>query len=150
MLANVAHEVRVVSGAAFDIWRFRLDFSNLPFYNPSVSAVERIADGRGDGGALGPGAKWRFDLDIAGTTHPVDLTVRSTVEGREVVATMEGALRAEEVFTVEQVDDLSCRVTLELWVDLPDDLPEPRAQSVLEGARMQVVGEMEALVRLFG
>ena len=49
---------------ARDAWLYRLDFANLPEYNPDVSGVARVQEGAADGvgGLLGPGARYTFRL----------------------------------------------------------------------------------------
>ena len=38
----------VFSVPAETVWSYRLDFANLPEYNPDVQDVTRVADGTGD------------------------------------------------------------------------------------------------------
>ena len=38
-----------------EVWAYRLDFTNLPEYNPDVSGVERVADGWETAGRPAPG-----------------------------------------------------------------------------------------------
>jgi hypothetical protein len=64
-LINVAPE------RAFD---FRLDFANLPDYNPNVSNLRRVADGANDG----VGAEYVFDLQLAGAPDPIESPLRIT------------------------------------------------------------------------
>ncbi len=74
-----------VAKAEFDVpaqvvWAYRLDFANLPAYNPDVSDVTRVHDGDasggGGGGVRGPGARYRFTLADPrqpGAGQPVEL-----------------------------------------------------------------------------
>ena len=60
------------------VWSYRLDFANLPEYNPDVSGLERVADGADgrSGGVCGVGARYSFGLADPrrpGRTQPVEL-----------------------------------------------------------------------------
>jgi hypothetical protein len=111
------------------VWRYRLDFSNLPEYNPDVSGVQRVHDGDADsvGGVCGPGARYIFRLADAGepeTSHPVELWVVDVAEPTMVAAGMNGGHEAYEEFAVRTLRGDACEATLTLWVTLPDGLPE--------------------------
>jgi len=54
------------------VWRYRLDYTTLPDYNPYVSALERVDDEE----ALGVGARYRFQVDMEPRPVEVLLTVR--------------------------------------------------------------------------
>ncbi len=133
---------------AESVWRYRLDFSNLPEYNPDVSGVERVRDGAGDvGGALGPGARYAFGLADPrqpGTSHPVELWIIEAVEPTLVTAGMSGASGAYEEFVVHPLDDGRCEATLTLWLMLPDGLDERTRTAATAGA----LGQIEKEVRL--
>ncbi len=106
--------VETFAAPAIEVWRYRLDFTNLPEYNPDVSVVERIAEGDpgGTGGVLGPGARYTFRLADAskpGVTHPVELWPVTVVEPTLVAAAMTGASDAYEEFTVRPTGDAGCR-----------------------------------------
>ena len=109
------------------VWSYRLDFANLPAYNPDVSGVTRVADGgAGDvGGVHGPGARYTFGLSDPrqpGVTHPIELWIEEAVSPTLVTAAMSGASDAYEEFVVQPLDGGGCQATLTLWVSLPDGL----------------------------
>ena len=54
----------IFSVPAETVWAYRLDFANLPEYNPDVSTIYRVTDGTGKagGGAHGTGSRYTFDL----------------------------------------------------------------------------------------
>ncbi|HEY1827811.1 MAG TPA: SRPBCC family protein [Acidimicrobiales bacterium] len=117
---------------AEDVWSYRLDFSNLPEYNPDVSGVERVAAGAGVGDHCGPGARYTFLLEDRrrpGEPQPVELWMEDAIEPSLVSAGMRGGNEAYEEFEVRATDD-GCEATLTLWVTMPAGLPD----RVLEAA----------------
>ncbi len=148
-MAELAGEERVeVAASPSDVWRYRLDFTNLPAYNPDVADLERTVRG-GEPDGLGPGAEYRFSLVTAQGSHPVTLAVTSVVSGREVSATMNGAMQAHETFVVQPADDGGSTVTLSLFMELPPGLPESARSGLLEHGRLQIRGELDAIAAVF-
>ena len=123
-----------VASAAFSVppetvWAYRLDFANLPGYNPDVQGVTRVADGTGDaaGGVHGPGARYTFGLADPrrpGVHQTIELWTVEAVAPSLVAAAMSGGSEAYEEFVVEPLGGGGCQATLTLWVTLPDGLPE--------------------------
>ena len=118
----------VFTAAAEAVWAYRLDFANLPGYNPDVSGVVRVADGAADGvgGVHGPGARYTFDLTDArrpGVTQPIELWIVEAFSPRLVTAAMSGGSDAYEEFVVQPLSDGGCEATLTLWVTLPTASP---------------------------
>ncbi|MDA8356322.1 MAG: SRPBCC family protein [Actinomycetota bacterium] len=140
-----AEETVEIAAPAPDVWALRLDFTRLPEYNPDVSEVNRIRSGSGIGGELGAGACYRFVLATSHGPHPVELAVSSVVEDREVVATMDGALRAREAFQVEALSPVRCRASLALWLELPAGIAPEVAEGVVEGGRRQIRAELDRM-----
>ena len=88
------------------VWAYRLDFANLPEYNPDVRDVTRVADGSGDaaGGVHGPGARYTFGLADPrrpGVYQPIELWTVEAVAPTLVAAGMSGGSEAYEEFVVE-------------------------------------------------
>lgn len=146
-LAGEEH-VKIAAPAA-EVWAYRLRFANLPEYNPDVSDVQRVADGRGAGGEAGVGARYRFTLATAHGPHPVTLAVTGVTEGEEVSATMEGGLAATETFRVVPLAGGECRATLSLWLALPPGLPPETGRRLLAGGRDQIRAELDAMRAVF-
>ncbi len=147
---------------AVEVWRYRLDFTNLPEYNPDVSGVARIAEGDpgGTGDVLGPGARYTFRLADAsrpGVTHPVELWPVTVVEPTLVAAAMTGASDAYEEFTVRPTGDAGaagvgdggdaggCEATLTLWVSLPPGVPDHVAAAVEASGLAQISKELRLM-----
>jgi hypothetical protein len=138
------------------VWRYRLDFANLPEYNPDVSGVSRVADGdpAGVGGVCGPGARYRFALADArrpGRSQPIELWAVEAVEPTLVAAGMGavgGGNEAYEEFVVEPFADGSgCTATLTLWVTLPDGLSDEMRAAAAAGSYEQIAKEMRLMKR---
>ncbi len=138
------------------VWGYRLDFANLPEYNPDVSGVSRVADGdpSGVGGVCGPGARYRFALADArrpGQSQPIELWAVDAVEPTLVAAGMSavgGGNEAYEEFVVEPLPDGSgCTATLTLWVTLPDGLSDEIRVAAAAGSYEQIAKEMRLMKR---
>jgi hypothetical protein len=133
-----------------DVWLYRLDFANLPEYNPDVSGVERVHEGPPDGvgGVLGPGARYTFQLADArqeGVSHTVELWLVDAVEPTLVAAGMAGGSEAYEEFVVRSLDGGGCEATLTLWVTLPDGLPDDVAVAAAAGSLEQIRKEVRLM-----
>ena len=132
------------------VWTYRLDFTNLPEYNPDVSGVQRVRDGARDevGGACGPGARYTFRLADAGRpglSHPVELWTVDAVEPTLVAAGMAGGGEAYEEFIVRPGPDGGCEASLTLWVTLPDGLPVDAVAAAAAGSLEQISKELRLM-----
>jgi hypothetical protein len=133
---------------ADQVWAYRLDFTNLPEYNPDVSGVARLEDGAGSGGAQGAGARYRFDLADPrhpDRSHPVELWTVTAVEPTLVAAGMKGGNEAYEEFVVRPLGEDACEATLTLWVTLPDGLSPEHAAAAAEMGRGQIRQELDLM-----
>jgi hypothetical protein len=132
------------------VWAYRLDFANLPGYNPDVSGVQRVADGPagGVGGVHGPGARYAFGLADPrrpGVHHPVELWIVEAVAPSLVAAGMAGASEAYEEFVVRPLAAGGCDATLTLWVTLPDGLSEDVRAAAAAGSLDQITKELRLM-----
>jgi len=144
----VAHAVFTVAPVV--VWQYRLDFLNLPAYNPDVTDVARVKDGdaEGAGGACGPGARYTFQLADPrqpGQTHPIELWAVDAVEPTLVTAGMSGASDAYEEFVVAPRDSGGCEATLTLWVTLPDGLSDDMVAAAAAGSLASIEKEMRLM-----
>ena len=135
------------------VWAYRLDFANLPGYNPDVSGVTRVADGQagGVGGVYGAGARYAFGLADPrrpGVHHPVELWTVEAVAPTLVAAGMAGASEAYEEFVVRPLADGGCEATLTLWVMLPDSLSEDVRAEAAAGSLEQISKELRLMKEL--
>jgi hypothetical protein len=145
--APTAVAVATFSVPAETVWAYRLDFANLPEYNPDVKDVARVADGTGEaaGGVHGPGARYTFDLADPrrpGSYQPIELWTVEAVAPTLVAAGMSGGSEAYEEFVVESLDGGGCRATLTLWVTLPEGLPEQVVAAAAAGSLQSISGEL--------
>jgi hypothetical protein len=137
------------SVAAEAVWQFRLDFSNLPDYNPDVTNLSRTQEGQSvrAGGTNGPGARYSFTM--ADPNHPeggqpVELWVVDAIHPTLVAAGMKGGTEAYEEFVVLPQGEHACEATLMLWIILPDGLSE----DVLAAASASGLAQIEKEMRL--
>jgi Polyketide cyclase / dehydrase and lipid transport len=132
------------------VWAYRLDFANLPDYNPDVSGVTRIADGAGDGGVHGPGARYTFGLADPrrpGEQVRIELWTVEAAAPTRVVAAMSGGSDAYEEFVVEPLSDGGCAATLTLWVTLPEGLPDEVVTAAASGSLESITKELRLMKR---
>lgn len=134
------------------VWRYRLDFANLPEYNPDVTGVARVQDGDRDGvgGVHGPGARYTFKLADArrpGVSHPVELWTVRAAEPTLVAAGMVGGNEAFEEFVVRPAGADASEATLTLWVTLPDGLSDDAAAAAA-GSLEQIRKELRLMKEL--
>jgi hypothetical protein len=140
------------------VWAYRLDFANLPAYNPDVSGVTRVADGAGDGdgdgdggdagGVHGPGARYTFGLADPrrpGAQVPIELWIAEAVCPTLVAAGMSGGSDAYEEFIVEPLGDGGCTATLTLWVTLPDGLSDEVVAAAAAGSLDSITKELRLM-----
>jgi hypothetical protein len=132
------------------VWAYRLDFANLPAYNPDVSGVTRVADGAaGDvGGVHGPGARYTFALSDPrrpGTTQPIELWIEEAVSPTLVTAAMSGGSDAYEEFVVRPLTDGGSEATLTLWVTLPDGLSDEVVAAAAAGSLASISKELRLM-----
>lgn len=132
------------------VWQYRLDFSNLPEYNPDVSDLTRVQDGEpgGVGGAQGPGARYAFTLaDPMGTGagQPVELWIVGAVHPTLVAAGMKGGSEAYEEFVVLPQGEQACQATLMLWITLPDGLTDDIVAAAAASGLAQIEKEMRLM-----
>ncbi len=139
----------VFSVPAETVWAYRLDFANLPGYNPDVSGVTRIADGAADdvGGVHGPGARYTFglaDLRRPGVTadrvvdrggRRADARDRRHVGRQRRLRGIRGAAPA----------DGGSEATLTLWVTLPDGLSDEVVAAAAAGSLASISKELRLM-----
>ncbi len=132
------------------VWAYRLDFANLPDYNPDVSGVVRVADGSGDdaGGVHGPGARYTFALTDPrrpGMPQPIELWIVDAVAPTLVTAGMSGGSDAYEEFVVRPLHGGGCEATLTLWVTLPAGLPDEVVAAAAAGSLDSISKELRLM-----
>ena len=154
--ATPTGEPTAVASAVFavpaeTVWAYRLDFANLPGYNPDVHGVERVGDGTGVGGVHGPGARYTFSLADPrrpGALSPVELWITDAVAPTLVAAGMSGGSDAYEEFVLRPAEGGGCEATLTLWVALPEGLPEDVVAAAAAGSLEQISKELRLMKRV--
>ena len=132
------------------VWAYRLDFANLPDYNPDVSGVVRVADGAADavGGVHGPGARYTFGLTDArpagrdaadraldrGGRLPDPRDRRHVRRQRRLRGIRGAAARRRR-----------CEAILTLWVTLPDGLSEEIVTAAAAGSLDSISKELRLM-----
>ncbi len=143
-----ANELQRFDAPASDVWGYRLDFANLPAYNPAVTHIEQVTNGSGPGGDAGPGAVWHLTLETPHGSHPVTMTVTRTEADAIVEADMVGAMTAYERFTVTpDTSGAGCVASLLLWLELPEGAAGATAAALLDGGRRQIRLELDGMKR---
>jgi hypothetical protein len=141
-----ADEAQHFGAPASTVWQYRLDFGNLPAYNPQVTEIERVTDGSGPGGNAGAGAVYHLTLETPRGSHPVTMTVTGAEQDAVVDATMVGAMSANERFVVaDEPDGTGSVAVLQLWLELPDGITDEIKASLLEGGRQQIRLELDGM-----
>ena len=137
---------RPIAAPAHRVWAYRLDFGNLPHYNPDVHGITRT-----DAGVEGAhGAEYRFDLHAGGHVSPIVLRVTEAVPGELVAIEMDGALPARERFTVTPGEvsaggSAGCVAAIDLTLLIPDHFPAAHDDSLLAGGLTQIIGELDRM-----
>jgi Polyketide cyclase / dehydrase and lipid transport len=136
---------REMAATPAEIWAYRLDFRNLPAYNPDVRNLELVSEGDGDG----VGAAYGFDLVGPRGAFPIELEVTRTEPDRVVAIEMRGVLPAAEVFTVEPLetdgDDPRSSVSIALTLRIPDEFPANGDDDLLASGVRQMGDELDAM-----
>ena len=153
-LSTPDQDPSAVASATFSVpaeavWQYRLDFSNLPDYNPDVSGVTRTQEGQSirAGGTNGPGARYSFtmtDPRHPDGGQPVELWIVDAVHPTMVAAGMKGGTEAYEEFVVLPQGEHACEATLMLWILLPEGLGD----DVLTAASASGLAQIEKEMRL--
>jgi hypothetical protein len=131
------------------VWQYRLDFSNLPEYNPDVSNLTRTQEGQPirAGGTNGPGARYAFSM--ADPQNPagqlVELWIVDAVHPTMVAAGMKGASEAYEEFVVLPQGEHACEATLMLWIMLPDGVSDDVVAAASASGQTQIDKEMRLM-----
>jgi Polyketide cyclase / dehydrase and lipid transport len=142
-----AEEVQEFAASAHDVWKYRLEFVNLPAYNPNVTEIALATPGTGAGGDVGAGAVYHLTLNTEVGPHPVVMTITKVVQDAQVDANMVGAMTAHEMFVVTPKDGgHGCVATLTLWLDLPPGVSAEKAAELLAGGRDQIRLELDGML----
>jgi uncharacterized protein YndB with AHSA1/START domain len=117
-----------IAAPADKVFAYRLDFTNLPDYNPNVSNLRRI-----DGGTQpGPGAEYWFNITLPGFDAPLTCPIKvleADPPNRIVFDTGMVSENEPNYFTREvckfESEGEGTRAWFEMTLTIPDDLDEP-------------------------
>ena len=126
------------------VWRYRLDYTNLPDYNPSVSALERVDDAE----ALGVGARYRFRVDMeAGPVESLLTVLEAAPYGRIVndVDASDGTT-VREVVTLVAIEK-GTRLEIAITGQQPDGVDNETRDAMISGGRALVQLELANIKR---
>jgi len=117
-----------VAASPEKVWAYRLDFANLPLYNPNVSNFART-----DGGTEpGPGATYAFEVTIPDMgTLPQTITVVEAEEPSRIVFET-GPWYAREVATFEPLPGGGTRVRFDLTASVPEEMDNDEGRAFIE------------------
>jgi len=95
------------------VWAYRLDFGNLPAYNPDVSELRQVT-----GVGAGVGSRYEFLVKIGLTRMRSSLLVREATEPSSITVQIESVVRATEVCRFEP-EGAGTRVTFDTAIHVP-------------------------------
>jgi hypothetical protein len=131
------------------VWQYRLDFSNLPDYNPDVSNLTQTQEGQSIRGGDTHGAGARYSFTMADSQNAkgqaVELWIIDAVHPTMVAAGMKGGSEAYEEFVVLPQGEHACEATLMLWILLPDGLSDDVAAAASASGLAQIEKEMRLM-----
>ncbi|MCA1833398.1 MAG: SRPBCC family protein [Actinomycetota bacterium] len=131
-----------IAATVEDVFSYRLDFMNLPAYNPSVTNMRRTDAGT----EPGPGAEYLFDLRLPGTDTPMETPLRvleADAPKRIVFETGPGFM-AREVCTFES-NGIKTRAKFEITLTFPGDLDDPTKTMMEQSTQEQASVELELI-----
>ncbi|MFN2544035.1 MAG: SRPBCC family protein [Actinomycetota bacterium] len=114
------------------VFGYRLDFANLPEYNPHVSGLKRT-DGAGEPGI---GASYAFDISIeemGGQVMRNTLKVIEVEEPNRIVFEV-GPWYAREICTFERAADSGTHVVFAYVTYVPDELDNEEGRALIESS----------------
>ena len=153
-LSTPDQDPSAVASATFSVpaeavWQYRLDFTNLPEYNPDVSNIARTQEGQSirAGGTNGPGARYSFTMADAQNPagQPVELWIVDAVHPTMIAAGMKGGSEAYEEFVVLAQGEHACEATLMLWIILPDGVSDDIVAAASASGLAQIEKEMRLM-----
>ena len=126
MTELVANATADIAAPIDVVFQYRLDFRNLPAYNPDVSNFRRVDEGTD----LGPGAEYAFDFQPPDFEAAIVTKIRVLeVEPPHKIVITAGPdeIAAHEVFTLTQSGDAT-RAHIVVTLTLPGELDDATRQ----------------------
>jgi uncharacterized protein YndB with AHSA1/START domain len=128
------------------VWRYRLDYTTLPDYNPYVSALERVDDPE----TLGVGARYRFHVDMEPRPVEALLTVLEAAPHSRIVNDVHASdgSTAHEVVTLIATEQ-GTRLEIAATSQLPDGVDDQTRDAMIDGSRALLRLELDNIKRAF-
>jgi hypothetical protein len=126
------------------VYDYRLDFTNLPEYNPTVSNLRRVG-----AGALGAGAEYEFDLLMEGAPEPMQTPLRVTIAERPariVFETGPGYMATEDCSFAAV--ETGTRVTFAYTLAFPGEIDDATSEMIAAPGRAQARMELENMKKV--
>jgi uncharacterized protein YndB with AHSA1/START domain len=126
------------------VWRYRLDYTTLPEYNPYVSGLKRVDDGE----ELGVGAQYRFQVDMpAGAVESLLTVVEAAAASRIVndIDSSDGSTTREVVTLVPT--ERGTRLEIAIRVQPPDGVDSDTRAANIDGGRALLRLELDKIKR---
>jgi uncharacterized protein YndB with AHSA1/START domain len=126
------------------VWRYRLDYTTLPQYNPYVSGLKRVDDGE----ELGVGAQYRFQVDMEAGTVESLLTVVEAAAASRIVNDIEASdgTTAREVVTIVSTER-GTRLQLAVVGEHPESADSETRAANVDGGRALLPLELDNIKR---
>ena len=136
-----ASEIAEIRAPIERVFAYRLDFTNLPAYNPNVTNLRRVDAGS----EPGPGAEYLFDLTLPGI-EPMESPLRvieADAPGRIVFETGPGYMAREVCVFTGKGEATHAEFTLTLTV--PGEIDDATAELFHANTREQAQMELDLI-----
>lgn len=136
-VVTVAESI-TIQAPAESVYEYRLEFMNLPSYNPHVSNVRATGSG-----------EYAFDLKLPGFEQPMETPLRivASTKPREITIETGPGYLAREVCTFES-DPAGTLVTFEQTLTFEGDIPQEALDTVGKQAAEQARLELTLMKKI--
>ena len=138
-----AEESVLIDAPAEVVWAYRLDYRNLPAYNPNVTDLEVL----GGTEEPGVGTRYRFNVDVGRGPAPCVLTVRESVPNERIVNDMAADIDASEVCTFVP-EGGGTRFSIAMTSTLPEGVEPPVLEAATASGHAQLRLELDNVKRI--
>lgn len=138
-----AEESVVIDAPPEVVWAYRLDYTNLPAYNPHVTGLTQL-DGIDQPGV---GARYGFHVDVGGGPAPCILTVREAVPYERIVNDMAAQVEASEICSFA-AEGGGTRFSIAMTSHLPDGVDAAMLESARASGHAQLRLELDNVKRI--
>jgi len=122
------------------VFAYRIEFMNLPDYNPNVSNLRRVDNGS----EPGKGAEYLFDLAVMGNTMESPIRVTECEPNSRIVFETGPGYMAREVCLFSETD-AGTRVEFATTLTIPGEIDDATATLLEASGREQVLLELDLM-----